>query len=114
MISLIFSFIISTCYTSSHQEEYWSEISNEQLEELKSLQIKNVVKQKFIDSNNHSFCIVIFSNESRFNLINTDTFDFYNYILPNDSIVKVKGSDTVTVFRGTNIKKFRLERGIIE
>jgi hypothetical protein len=111
---MIFILLISFIYRSCNSEGFLKERYNEQLEELKSLVINSVVKNKYVDEKNHNFPIIVFINDKKFNLIHTDTIGLYNYIIPNDSIVKEKNSDTVCVFRGLVVKKFKLECGYIE
>lgn len=112
--SIIISFLVFVIYSMIYSNEMALIEKQQHYNEFSELTINDIVKEKFIDKKNHSFCILVLKSKKIFNLAISDTFDFYNYILPNDSIVKEKGSDTITVFRGTNIAKFRLERGIIE
>lgn len=106
--------IINSIYLSIYEDKLIEEHINEQHEELKSLVLNDVVESKFIDIENHSFRIIIFKNNKKFNIINSDTLGFFNYIENKDSIVKDKGSDTIKVFRNGILNKFKLERGFIE
>ncbi len=116
--SLIFIFflicVVISFYLSFYEDELNKEHIEEQKRELQLTILNDIVETKFIDSNNHSFRIIIFQNKKKFNLINSDTAGFFNYLAPNDSIVKDKESDIVRVFRGETIKEFRLERGFID
>jgi hypothetical protein len=105
--------LVISFYLSFYEDELNKEHMDEQKRELQLTILNDIVESKFIDSNNHSFRIIIFQNKKKFNLINSDTAGFFNYLLPNDSIVKDKGSDLVKVFRGETIKEFKLERGFI-
>lgn len=112
-ISLLF-FITDSLYTSIHEDELIAEHIKEQHEELKSLVFNDVVENKFIDTENHSFRIIVFENKKKFNILNSDTLGFFSYVECKDSIIKEKGYDTIKVFRNGNLHKFKLERGFIE
>lgn len=106
--------IINSIYLSIHEDELIAEHIKEQHEELKSLILNDVVESKFIDIENHSFRIIVFKNNKKLNIINSDTLGFFSYVEYKDSIVKDKGSDTIKVFRNGILNKFKLDRGFIE
>ncbi|WP_316839812.1 hypothetical protein [Pedobacter gandavensis] len=66
-----------------------------------------VVVKKFINEANHSMRTVKLTNNLDI-VLNEDTSSFYQFIEKNDSIVKVKGSDELKVFRSGQMFKFKI------
>lgn len=86
------------------------------LEEFKSYKFNGMIVNKYIDSTDHSTKTVIIKNFSTsildtFTLLDWDTSGFYYKIKINDTLIKDRGSDMISLKNRTGIVNYILDFG---
>lgn len=104
VISMVSIFIFT------NDDKFSNSLACTKKEEFKNEIYQGILIRKYIDQSNHGSQTLIF-NRNLVLVLARDTSGFYNFIQKNDSIVKEKNSDFITVHRNNKVEKFEIYFG---
>lgn len=107
LIAAIFIVILSSILIVTNGEKFNTSIACSRLTKFKGEEYHKVVSKKYLDQKNHRFKTIEF-HEGDPIVLARDTSGFFNFIQPNDSLVKTRGSRTLSVYRGDSIHRFNI------
>lgn len=109
LVSIVFAILLVILYLTS-RDSLNSSLACQELRYFKKTEFRGVVVEKYIDQKNHrAETIRVKRGTSIFNFVlPVDSSSIYEYVKSGDSLEKVKGKDTVDVYRKDSINKFKI------
>ena len=110
LIAAIAIVILSSILVVTNGDKCNTSLACSRLTKFKGEEYHRVVSKKYLDQKNHRFKTIEFREGDPI-VLARDTSSFFDFIQPEDSLVKIQGSDTLSVYRRNSIYKFEIYFG---
>ena len=102
--------VLVSFFLVKNTDRFSNSLACTKLEEFKREEYSGIVSGKYFDQKNHRAGTVNLTNKKAI-ILPKEPSSFYDFIQPNDSIVKRKNNGYLIVYRDALVKQFKIDYG---